>query len=79
MTRLTLSSLRTFCEVADASSFTLAASRIFRTQPALSRQISQLERELGVELFSRQGRSVALTSAGEELHVHARRLLADAT
>ncbi len=73
-----LSSLRAFCAVAEASSFTLAASRLFRTQPALSRQVSQLERELGVELFARHGRrSVSLTPAGQELYVRAQRILVD--
>lgn len=78
MSRINLSSLHTFCEVADCLSFTQAAHRLFRTQPALSRQITQLERELGIELFIRQGRSVALTAAGEDLYGRAKRLLSEA-
>lgn len=78
MSRINLSSLRTFCEVADCLSFTQAANRLFRTQPALSRQVTQLERELGVELFIRQGRSLALTAAGKDLYTRAKRLLGEA-
>lgn len=78
MKNLTLSSLRTFCAVAEAASFTAAASRVFRTQPSLSRQVAQLERELGVRLFDRQGRSLALTPAGEDLYRRASRVVGDA-
>lgn len=78
MSSLSLARLRAFCEVAEASSFTVAANRVFRTQPALSRQIGELEASLGLRLFERRGRSVVLTPAGEELHDRARQLLGDA-
>lgn len=77
MSSLNLSKLRAFCEVADASSFTLAARKVFRTQPALSRQITELETYLGLSLFVRRGNSISLTPAGQDLYIRARQLLSD--
>ena len=51
--------------VAEELSFTKAALRLHITQPPLSRQIQQLEQELGAELFERLGRSIRLTDAGK--------------
>ena len=48
------------------------------TQPTASRQIDALENELGIRLFERIGRRVQLTSEGEDLLSHGRRLLSDA-
>ena len=53
--------------VARHGSFTKAATELELSQPALSRQVMSLERSLGLQLFERVGRSVRLTSAGEEL------------
>lgn len=53
--------------VARVGSFTKAAQELGLSQPALSRQIMSLERNLGVRLFDRVGRSVRLTAVGEEL------------
>lgn len=77
MSRLSLTHLRVFCEVADCLSATQAAVRLHRTQPAVSRSIAELERELGVNLFLRNGRQLALTPAGEELRVRSRSVLGD--
>lgn len=63
--------LRYFSEIAEAGSFTAAAARLHIAQPALSRQIAALERDLGVELFVRQPSGVALTEAGIILQRHA--------
>jgi len=59
--------LRSFLTVARCLNFTKAAEQLMLTQPAVSRQIRQLERELGVVLFERLGRTVQLTDAGREL------------
>lgn len=50
--------------VATEKSFTKAAEKLFVSQPTLSRQIQELESELGVSLFIRESHSVSLTSAG---------------
>jgi LysR family cyn operon transcriptional activator len=70
--------LRYFVAVAEAGSVSLAARRLNGTQPALSRQIQDLEQDLGVRLFDRIGRKIVLTGDGDELLDRARRLLADA-
>jgi DNA-binding transcriptional LysR family regulator len=70
--------LRTFVAIADSRGFARAASRLNLTQSAASRQIHALESELGVRLFDRIGRSIKLTSEGEDLLVRSRRLLTDA-
>lgn len=68
--------LRYFEAVARHSHVTRAAAELHIAQPALSKQISQLERELGVALFDRVGRNVRLTEAGEALLPYARAVLA---
>ena len=66
--------LRVFLAVAETLSFTRAADRLFLTQSAVSHQIAKLERELGCEVFERDGRSIALTVPGHALITHARRV-----
>lgn len=56
--------LRTFMHVTELGSLTLAAERLHIAQPALSRQIRQLEAELGILLFDRDGRGMQLSRAG---------------
>jgi DNA-binding transcriptional LysR family regulator len=67
--------LRAFMAIADARTFTAAALRIHYTQAALSMQIKQLEREVGVPLFTRMPRRVVLTEAGEHLLARAQHIL----
>src|SRR5207302_9709195 len=57
--------LETFLEVARHASFSRAAERRFRTQPAISSQIRGLEEEVGAKLFDRSGGKVSLTAAGK--------------
>lgn len=76
---LTLVQVRAFEAVVRSGTFTGAAEQLFLTQPSLSRQISALESELGVTLFSRGRGGARLTVAGERLLPIARRMLADAT
>lgn len=67
-----------FAAVARTRHFTRAAEEVHVSQPALSKQIHALERELGTPLFSRTRGNVALTAAGETLLPLAKRILADA-
>lgn len=60
--------LKYFVEIADVGSLSRAAVRLGVSQPALSRQVRNLEGELRTELFYRHGRGVALTDAGRRLH-----------
>lgn len=62
---MNLQSLKYFIAVTEYSSFTKAAERFHVTQPTLSRQIADLERKFGVQLFYRDRPSVSLTPAGE--------------
>jgi aminoethylphosphonate catabolism LysR family transcriptional regulator len=59
--------LRAFHEVAATGSFTVAARNLHVSQPTLSEQVKTLERTYRASLFSRRGRSVALTPLGDEL------------
>jgi epsilon-lactone hydrolase len=69
--------LRSFVAVAEDLNFGRAAARLYLSQPALSRQISALERLVGCELLRRSTHRVELTVAGEALLDRTRRLLQD--
>ena len=62
---MNLTALTYFIAVAEYKSFTRASEFLYVTQPTLSRQIADLEAELGVQLLNRSKRSVTLTDAGE--------------
>jgi len=68
--------LRYFVAVAEELHFTRAAERLFISQPALSKQVRMLERQLGAPLFERGRDGVRLTPVGEALLPHARQVLA---
>lgn len=70
-----LSQLETFAAVAELKSFSRAAVRLHRTQPAVSQVIRKLEEEVGEILFDRALGAGSLTAAGELLHDYATRLL----
>ncbi|MCS0604876.1 LysR family transcriptional regulator [Streptomyces sp. LP11] len=68
--------LRSFLAVAEDGSLTRAAERVYVSQPALTKQIRQLETQLGVRLFDRSRSGMALTEAGRELARRAPEVLA---
>jgi DNA-binding transcriptional LysR family regulator len=72
-----LKHLRTFVAVAESGTVSGAAERILIGQPALSRQIIELERQLGIALFDRVGRRLHLTGEGERFLEHCRRVLGE--
>jgi len=67
--------LRYFVAVADEKNYTRAAERLHIAQPPLSRQVQQLEEELGVLLIEKGSRPLRLTEAGKFFHAHAQELL----
>lgn len=67
--------LRYFCVVAEELNFTSAAERLHMSQPPLSRQIKQLEQEVGAELFARGPRGLRLTATGKFFQQHALQIL----
>src|SRR3954447_19023590 len=75
---MTLQQLRYFLTAADLGSVSGPAEELHMAQPSLSDQIRKLEAELGVPLFARAGRRLALTEAGRMLRPHAERTLASA-
>jgi LysR family nitrogen assimilation transcriptional regulator len=74
-----LRDLRYFVVIADCGSILAASEQLHIAQPSLSIRIKALEQELGVMLFERRPRGVALTSEGHELLGHARQILHAAT
>jgi DNA-binding transcriptional LysR family regulator len=71
---MTLRHLRAFMAVAEELSFTGAARKLHISQPPLSRQIQQLEKEVGVKLFLRRSHGIELTDRGRSFLADARRL-----
>ncbi len=67
--------LHTFLEIVRLKSFSKAAQTCFRTQPAISAQIRQMEQELGTQLFERFGSRISLTIAGKTFAEYSRQLL----
>ncbi len=74
---LSFDRLRAFNHVVELGSFSAAAERLELSQPAVSQQVRELEKNVGVRLIERIGRRAAPTAAGEELLGHARRIDAD--
>lgn len=77
---MTLTQLRYLIAIADSGlNITLAAERVHATQPGLSRQLKQFEDELGFQLFTRKGKSLAsVTTAGAQVIERARTILSEA-
>ncbi|GAB3258571.1 LysR family transcriptional regulator [Chitinimonas naiadis] len=75
MKQIDLNRLAVFAAVVDAGGFTAAAERLGQAKSQVSLQIGRLEAELGVSLFTRSTRRVAVTEAGEQLHADCAPLL----
>lgn len=73
--RLDLMTLQLFVAIAEEATLTRAAAREAIAPSAASRRLTDLERDLGVELFQRNSKGMSLTPAGDTLLVHARRML----
>jgi DNA-binding transcriptional LysR family regulator len=71
-----LTQLEFFMMVVEQGSFSKAAIRVYRTQPAVSIAIRRLEEEIGAPLFDRSQKTPTLTDAGELVYDYARRILA---
>ena len=76
MKNVTLRQLRVFASVARHLSFARAAEELSLTAPAISMQIKELETQVGLPLFDRTSRAVSLTTVGEYVLAHTRRVLA---
>jgi DNA-binding transcriptional LysR family regulator len=70
--------IEAFVAVAETQSIAKASNRLHLSQPAITRRLQSLERHLGVELFDRDSRPMALTSYGQEAYGHAKTVLASA-
>ena len=75
---MNLRDLKYLISVAESRHFGRAAERCFVSQPTLSGQIKKLEEELGVTLFERTNRSVAVTPIGEDIVSHAKLIMEQA-
>ncbi len=75
MRNLDVTTLRSFVAVAESGGVTRAAGFLHLTQSAVSMQLKRLEEVLGLSLFDRSGRTIALTASGEQLLVYARRMV----
>jgi DNA-binding transcriptional LysR family regulator len=73
-----LRQLRYFVAVAEEMNITRAADRLHMTQPPLSRQIQQIEEDVGLPLFERGSRPLRLTEAGRIFYTQAKRLIEEA-
>jgi DNA-binding transcriptional LysR family regulator len=73
---MNLQYLRVFLAVAECEHITHASEELALSQPAVTKTIQSLEREVGLELIERHGRRISLTYAGRVLHSHARRIFA---
>jgi LysR family cys regulon transcriptional activator len=70
-----LKQMRAFCEVVHSGSITLAAQKLFLSQPSVTLQVQAMERELGVTVFERRGPVLKLTPDGEALYALAKPLI----
>lgn len=75
---MTLQQLKYIIEIVNCGSINEAASRLFITQPSLSKSVKELENELGIEIFVRSNRGISLSSDGAEFLGYARQVIEQA-
>lgn len=75
---MTLEQLKMLVKVAELGSLKAVSEKLFKTQPAISQGIKQLETQMGFQLFSRQGYRLLLTDNGKQIYEHAVKLLNEA-
>lgn len=75
MPHVTLRQIRIFDSVSRYQSHTRAAEKLHMTQPAVSMQMKQLEKNLGIELFERHGKTLALSAVGQELREYSSQVI----
>jgi len=75
MLHISLRQIRIFDSVARYQSHTRAAEKMHMTQPAVSMQMKQLEQNLGISLFERHGKSLNLSSAGQDLRTYSKKVI----
>lgn len=75
---MTLDQLKMLVQVAELGSLKGASETLFKTQSAISQGIKQLETQLGIQLFNRQGYRLLLTDNGKQIYQHALRLINEA-
>ena len=67
--------LKTFCTVVEYDSFSKASEKLFCSQPAISKQIRSLEKELGYSLFDREGKKISLNANGKIVYKYSQQIL----
>lgn len=72
---MTLQQIQVLCAVAELKSMTLAAEQLHMTQPGVSRMISMIEKEAGVQFFFREGRNLSITPEGRRCYQDAIKVL----
>ncbi|GAC1384098.1 MAG: LysR family transcriptional regulator [Herpetosiphon sp.] len=73
---LNLNGVRIFVAVVEAQSFTRAAAALFISQPAVSKAVQELERQIGLPLIERGGQGITLSEAGRHLYQHGQAIFA---
>ena len=76
---MTLQQLRYIIEIAQSGSISLAAQRLFITQPSLSKSVADLEKEMGITIFYRGSRGVMLSPDGVKFLAYARQVVEPST
>ena len=75
---MTLQQLRYIIQVAQSGSISMAAQKLFITQPSLSKAVSDLEKEMGITIFCRNNRGVWLSEEGRQFLAYARQVVEQA-